>query len=143
MPNKKVQQQEEEEEDSYIDEEPIAPVSINKYDPYALKGNIDDCIVAVLGEKNFEEDNRIVNIKILLGLAMIALAATSQFYKNNPYTGYDDAWHFPTSYWFHFTIVACYSALSCGYYYIEYYMQSETFYYASGAPVSLLCFNDD
>ena len=133
MANKKV---EEEEQYSYIDEEPIAPVSINKYDPYALKGNIDDCIVAVLGEKKFVEDNKVSNIKILLGTSMIILACTSQFYKNNPYTGYDTKWHFPDSYWFHFVIVACYGFLNCGYLYIEYYMQSETFYYASDAPVS-------
>ena len=140
MSNKKVTQ--EEEDASYIDEEPIAPVSINKYDPYALKGNIDDCIVAVLGEMKFVEDNSIVNLKIVLGLMMIGLAATGQFYKKNPYTGFDDDWKFPDSYWFHFVVVGLYSVVSLGYYYIEYYVQSERFYIASDAPVSTLLFND-
>jgi hypothetical protein len=140
MSNKKVQETEEE-FDSYIDEEPIAQVSINKYDPYALKGNIDDTIMAILNEKEFVEDNLIINTKIVLGLMMIGLACLSQFYLNNPYTGYDDDWHFPKSYWFHFTIVACYSVLSCGYYYIEYIMHAETFFVANDAPVSKMLTN--
>ena len=45
-----------EEFESFVDEEPIAPVSINKYDPFQLKGNVDDTFMNLLEEIGFEED---------------------------------------------------------------------------------------
>lgn len=81
---------EEDKFESYVDEEPIAPVSINKYNPYELKGNIDDTIINILEEKKFEEDNTNMNYKIVLGLLCIAISAVSQFYKKD-----DPDWKFP------------------------------------------------
>ena len=60
-----------------FDEEPINPVCINKYDPYQLKGTIDDTLIILLEEKGFKENNYINNLKIALGLVCIALAAFS------------------------------------------------------------------
>ena len=40
----------EEEFESFVDEEPIAPLSINKYDPFSLKAGIDETIVSLLEE---------------------------------------------------------------------------------------------
>ena len=74
---------EEDKFESYVDEEPIAPVSINKYNPYELKGNLDDTIINLLEEKKFVEDNTNMNLKIVLGLLCIAISAVSQFYKKN------------------------------------------------------------
>ena len=61
---KKVEKEEEESEEefeSFVDEEPIAPVSINKYDPYQLKECINDTIVQILEEKDFVEDNTMMD----------------------------------------------------------------------------------
>ena len=78
-----------------MDEEPIAPVSINKYNPYELKGNIDDTIINLLEEKDFVEDNKNMNLKIVLGLLCIAVAAVSQLYKKD-----DEEWKFPKNWYF-------------------------------------------
>ena len=57
-----VEKEESEEEfESFVDEEPIAPVSINKYDPYQLKECINDTIVQILEEKDFVEDNTMMD----------------------------------------------------------------------------------
>ena len=52
--------------ESFADEEPIAPLSINKYDPYQLKAGMDECIVALLEEKNFVEDNKMMDLKLVI-----------------------------------------------------------------------------
>ena len=79
---------EEEEFESFADEEPIHPVSINKYDPYNLRGFIDDCIVELLNENQFIEDNYWINLKILITASACALTAFMQLYKPN------DRWKF-------------------------------------------------
>ena len=79
---------EEEEFDSFADEEPIHPVSINKYDPYNLRGFIDDCITELLDEMKFYEDHRWINLKIVITAVACALTAFMQLYKP------DDSWAF-------------------------------------------------
>lgn len=86
MPKKVEEQQKQE---SFIDEEPIAQLSINKYDPYALKGTIDDCLVQLLEEKGFKENCRMVDYKILIGIMSILVTLASQFYKP------DETWEWP------------------------------------------------
>ena len=59
----------EEEFESFVDEEPIAPLSINKYDPYNLKAGMDETIVKLLEEYGYEEDNSDMDYKILILIA--------------------------------------------------------------------------
>ena len=92
---KKETKEVEEEFESYVDEEPIAPVSVNKYDQYQLKGNIDDCLINLLEEKEFIEDNTNINLKILIGTLCVGIAAFSQLYKKD-----DVDWKFPKNWWF-------------------------------------------
>ena len=128
---KKVEDQKEEFE-SYIDEEPIAPVSINKYNPYELKGNIDDTIINILEEKKFVEDNTNMNYKIVLGTLCVAVAAVSQLYKKD-----DPDWKFPKNWFFQSICVALYGIIMAAYYYVENYMMGDVFFSATTCPVSI------
>ena len=58
----------EEEFESFVDEEPIATVSINKYDPYQLREVTCETLIAILEEKSFVEDTRITDIKIVIAV---------------------------------------------------------------------------
>ena len=49
----------------------------------------------MLEEKDFVEDNKNMNIKIILGLLCIAVAAVSQLYKKD-----DEDWKFPKNWYF-------------------------------------------
>ena len=39
--------------ESFCDEEPICPISVNKYDQFQLKAAMDDTIVNLLDEQKF------------------------------------------------------------------------------------------
>ena len=95
MSAKVAEKEAEEPFESFVDEEPIASVSINKYDPFQLKGNVDDTLVKLLEEVGFHEDQYCNNLKIGLGLIMCVVAAVSQFYKKD-----DEDWKFPKNWWF-------------------------------------------
>lgn len=129
--NTKVDEDKKAAEESYVDEEPIAPVSINKYNPYELKGNIDDTIINILEERKFEEDNTNMNLKILLGAICIAIAAVSQLYKKD-----DPDWKFPKNWVFQSFCVAAYGMVMLMYYYVENYKMGDVFFCATGCPVS-------
>ena len=101
--SKKVQEPEFE---SYVDEEPIAPVSINKYDPYLVKGHIDDAMALLLEENKFDENNRVSNLRIGVGLGMIAITCVSYLYRYG-----DDDFHLPNSYNFQFVCCVIYFAI--------------------------------
>ena len=132
MPKKVDEKKKEEEFESYVDEEPIAPVSINKYNLYELKGNIDDTIINILEEKKFEEDNTNMNLKIVLGILCVSVAAVSQFYKKD-----DPDWKFPKNWYFQSVCVAIYGIIMAFYYYVENYMMGDVFFSASKSPVSI------
>ena len=51
-----------------MDEEPIAPISVNKYDQFQLKAAMDDTIISLLDEQKFEQDNGHTDIKIGISL---------------------------------------------------------------------------
>lgn len=129
--SKKVDDKKVQEFESYIDEEPIAPVSCNKYNPYELKGNIDDTIINLLEEKKFEEDNKNMNLKIILGSLCIGVAAVSQLYKKD-----DPDWKFPKNWIFQSICVAIYGIIMGGYYYVENYMMGDVFFSSVSCPVS-------
>ena len=57
----------EEEFESFVDEEPIATVSINKYDPFQLRECTCETLITILEEKSFVEDTKITDMKILIG----------------------------------------------------------------------------
>ena len=65
--DKSEEESSEDEFESFVDEEPIATVSINKYDPYQLRDCTTDTIVAILEEKSFVEDTKITDMKIVIG----------------------------------------------------------------------------
>ena len=117
--------------ESYVDEEPIAPVSCNKYNPYELKGNIDDTIINILEERKFVEDNTNMNLKIVLGAVCIGIAAVSQLYKKD-----DPDWKFPKNWVFQSICVAVYGLVMLMYYYVENYKMGDVFFCATGCPVS-------
>ena len=73
----KTKEEEGEEFESFVDEEPIAAVSINKYDQNQLREGINDTLTALLEEQGFQEDHQIINCKIVLGLISVAIAAYS------------------------------------------------------------------
>ena len=56
----------EEEFESFVDEEPIEPLAINKYDQYSLRGGMDDTIVKLLGERGYKEDEKLMDYKIFV-----------------------------------------------------------------------------
>ena len=62
---------------SFVDEEPIDPLSINKYDPYQLKSKIDDLIIQLLDEMKWEEDNTSIDYKIVVTAIACAVTAFS------------------------------------------------------------------
>ena len=133
--DKKVQEQEESDEEfeSYVDEEPIAPLSINKYDPFQLKGTVDDTIVALLEEKQFLEDNYAISLKILIGFGCIGITAAQNLI---PYYSEDDQWKFPNNKVFLGVCVVIYMILMAGYYYVTMFIEKESFFKSQSNKVS-------
>ena len=105
-------------------------MSINKYDPFQLKAGIDDCVVALLEERGFQEDNTYMDRKIVVSVLAIAVALLSQFYKP------DETWEFPKANKFQMCCIALYGACMAMYYYIDYYQIADTFFCSSVHPVS-------
>ena len=75
--------------DSFVDEEPIAQVAINRYDQYSLRGAVDDCISELLEEWKFSANNYHIHVKILCAAIACAVTAFDQLYKP------DKSWEFP------------------------------------------------
>merc|ERR1712046_450025 len=115
--------------ESYVDEEPIAPVAICKYDPYLVKGHIDDAISLLLDERKWEENNRVSNMRIGVGLSMIAITAVAHLYRYG-----EPDWHLPESYNFTAVCVAIYYFFQALYYYVEWFEVGDLFYASNGAP---------
>ena len=118
--------------ESFADEEPIAPVSVNKYDPFQLKAGMDECIVALLEEKKFIEDNRLMDIKLVIYAMQIGITAFSQLYKP------DESWHFLNNKPMQMGFVALYGLLVVVFYYVDTYMIGECFFECTSHPVSRL-----
>ena len=83
--DKKVEQEEssEEEFESFVDEEPIAPVSINKYDPYQLREVTNETIQQILEEKGFVEDTTVIDLKIIISIGLVASTLWAFFYRKD------------------------------------------------------------
>ena len=115
--------------ESYVDEEPIAPISINKYDPYLTKGHIDDAIALLLEEKKWDENHRVSNLRIAVGLAMIGITSICHAYNYG-----EPDWKLPKSYNFTFVCVVIYYFFQALYYYVEWYEVGDLFYASNGVP---------
>ncbi|KAG1668421.1 hypothetical protein FOA52_015951 [Chlamydomonas sp. UWO 241] len=77
---------------------------VNLYDGGALRGALDDCARQVLLDAGYDEELTVSNVKIVLGLAAIAVAVYAQF----------GAGKFPGCWWIVFACVVVYCALSGG-----------------------------
>ena len=108
---------EEEEFESFVDEEPIATVSINKYDPYQLRECTCESLIAILEEKSFVEDTKITDIKILIGFIQIAITVAVHFYRYE-----DDTFLFVDKKPMIILNIVVYSLLMAAYYYVEWYV---------------------
>ena len=107
----------------------ISKVSINKYDPFQLKGALDDELTFLLEEdKGFHEDNKFTDAKILVALVACTLGVVSHFYpipfpQNKP------------------LLIGCvvgYAICASLYYLIEKKWQGETFYVSRDHGVNAL-----
>jgi len=107
----------------------VSKVSINKYDPFQLKGALDDEIAYLLEEeKGFTEDNRTTDLKILVAFVACVLGVVSHFYpipfpQNKP------------------LLIGCvvgYGICASLYYLIEKRVQGNAFYESSGHGVNAL-----
>ena len=82
--NKKVKDESSDEEfESFVDEEPIGPVSITKYDPYQLIEFTNDTIKAILEEKGFVEDTTVMDIKIVIDILLVGVTLWAFLYKKD------------------------------------------------------------
>ena len=124
----------EEDFESFVDEEPIAPVSINKYDPFQLKAGIDDCIINLLEERNYVEDHGFMDQKIVICALQIGITLVSQFYKPDP------SWDFLVNVPFQLFCVFLYCVGQAAAYWIENYAKDTIFFIAKKHPVSLFTF---
>ena len=113
-------------ESALVAEEPIAPISINKYNQFELKEHLNDTIVCFMEEKGFREDNQIVDLKIVIGLLASVVIGFNQYYQmqseSNPEMKLDKIYNY------HVLSVAGYVLLMGVYYYVEYYMCHDSFY---------------
>ena len=68
-------------ESTYCDpkEHPLSETSVNKYDPYSLKGALDDEIIAFLESKDFVEATSSIDIKIVIYAVACVLGYLSHF----------------------------------------------------------------
>ena len=136
MVNKKVDKKdeessEEEEFESFVDEEPIATVSINKYDPYQLRDCTTDTIIAILEEKSFVEDAKYTDMKIVIGVIQVAITAAVHMY------GYEDKEvMFDDKKPYIVINIVVYSLLMLAYYYIEWYVIKDLFFVTKKHEVS-------
>ena len=113
-----------------MDEEPIAPLSINKYDQYSLKAGLDECITALLEERGFKEDNKWMDIKILVVLGQLGVTVIGQLYKP------DESWYFLNNKPFQCLLIALYVGLFGVYYFIDTWILAEEFFSSQDHPVS-------
>ena len=121
----------EEEFESFVDEEPIATVSINKYDPYQLRDCTTDTIVAILEEKSFVEDTKITDMKIVIGTIQVAITAAVHMY------GYEDKDVFFDDKKPYIVInIVVYALLMMAYYYIEWFVIKDQFFITKEHKVS-------
>ena len=84
--SKKVEKKEEsseEEFESFVDEEPIGPVSINKYDPFQLRECTNETIQMILEEMGFVEDTKIIDMKIIIDIILAASTIWAYLYKKD------------------------------------------------------------
>ena len=118
----KVEKEDEKDFESFVDEEPISSLSINKYDPYQLKAGIDELIIELLDEKKWEEDHKAINYKICVTAGACAITAFQQLYKP------DKTWEFPNANGKEAICITIYLILMGIYYYIDEWYLGPTFY---------------
>ena len=121
----KVEKEDDKEFESFVDEEPIASLSINKYDPYQLKAGLDELIIELLDERKWEEDHSAINYKIFVTAVACAITAFQQLYKP------DKSWEFPNANGKEAICISSYLILMGIYYYIDTYYLGDTFYVSS------------
>ena len=129
-------QVEEEEFESFIDEEPISPLSINKYDPFSVKAAIDECLVNLLEERQFTEDNYWMDLKIVTAAILLVITAVAQLYKPDP------SWEFLNNKPFQCVLIVLYGFFTCVYWYIDNYCIDEIFFITKTHPVSTFALTD-
>merc|ERR1712078_39520 len=83
----------------------------------------------LLEEKKFDENNRVSNLRIGVGLGMIAITCVSYLYRYG-----DDDFHLPNSYNFQFVCCVIYFAIQAMYYYVEWFEVGDLFFTSNGAP---------
>ena len=113
-------------EELYCDpaEFPISASSYNKYDPYSMKGALDDEIAAYFEQKGFEEYNGTLNVKIII----YAICCFLGYYSHMKVPIPDGAGLLPI-------LIGSYGILMAVHYYIENYMEKEAFYWSSSHKV--------
>ena len=77
----------------------------------------------ILEEKEFVEDNTLMDQKIIIGILAVAVALVSQFYKKG-----DEDWKFPKDKGFQAVCVVCYGILSLLYYYVDTIKKGDCFF---------------
>ena len=131
--NKKVTKEEssEEEFESFVDEEPIAPVSINKYDPYQLREITNDTIQAILEEKGFVEDTKVIDMKIVIDVILVAVTLWAYFYKKD-----EENVQFSDKKPVLLASVIIYGFFMACYYYVDYFVEGNVFFKCKDHNVS-------
>ena len=114
----------EQEQESFVDEEPIAPISINKYDPFQLRETLNDTLVQLLEEKGFVEDNTETNMKIVTGILAVGVAGASQWLMMQE----EQQYKLKNTTHIHGICIVLYGLLMAVYYYIDAYMVKDSFF---------------
>ncbi|CDW82637.1 microsomal signal peptidase subunit [Stylonychia lemnae] len=109
-------------------EDLLSKTSVNKYDPYQLKATIDEEIVNILETKQFKELNSHTDFKILLGLISCVLGVLSHFY----FLPFTQNKHNLLG------CVAGYVICTVIYYYIEKYLQKDSFFISMEHKINAL-----
>ena len=131
--NKKEESSSEEEEfESFVDEEPIATVSINKYDPYQLREITCETLIAILEEKGFVEDTKVTDMKIMIGIIQVAVTVGVHFYRQD-----DKDFTFGDRKPMLVANIVIYSLLMMAYYYIDWFIIKDNFFISKKHDVSI------
>ena len=131
--NKQVKEESSEEEfESFVDEEPIGPVSINKYDPYQLRECTNETIQMILEEMGFVEDTKIIDMKIIIDIILAASTIWAYLYKKD-----EENVQFRDKRTVLFISVVIYGVFMALYYYIDYFVAGNIFFTCKDHEVSL------